>query len=344
MIEEIIFLIIPNLAVELIIGCDSFSSWKAIIDFGKNNLRLCDRNKVETVTFVNEEENIRINELATQNNMLEETFFVESINISRMEVMRVKPIVCSDIETNPCVMERGCDTCVENAIESNARWIDPKQDGYIEECIRLCNIKTCREISFEETMRQKIAENENLNPEAKNKLLGVVMKNRKVFSDKLGKCKSYIHKFEVTDTSPFNHKCRTIPTALVEKVDDAIRQMLEDGVIGKSHRKYINPLCMVMKKDGAVRLTIDARTLNKRCIPNHFRTENIDRLLERVNGASYFSIIDLSSSFWQVELNEECKDYTAFLHNGKQYRFNRAPFGHNSSNAALLRALDIFGN
>ena len=101
----------------------------------------------------------------------------------------------------------------------------------------------------------------------------------------------------------------------------------------------------VMKKDGAVRLTIDARTLNKRCIPNHFRTENIDRLLEKVNGARYFSIIDLSSSFWQVELDEDCKDYTAFLHNGKQYRFNRAPFGHNSSNATLLRALDnIFGN
>jgi hypothetical protein len=32
--EEIIFLIIPNLAVDLIIGCDSFTSWEAIIDFG----------------------------------------------------------------------------------------------------------------------------------------------------------------------------------------------------------------------------------------------------------------------------------------------------------------------
>jgi Reverse transcriptase (RNA-dependent DNA polymerase). len=59
-----------------------------------------------------------------------------------------------------------------------------------------------------------------------------------------------------------------------------------------------------------------------------------------VNGAKYFSIIDLSSSFWQVELSEDCLDFTAFLHNGKQYHFNRTPFGHNSSNAALLRALD----
>ena len=35
-IEEIIFLIIPNLAVDLIIGCDSFSNWEALIDFSKN--------------------------------------------------------------------------------------------------------------------------------------------------------------------------------------------------------------------------------------------------------------------------------------------------------------------
>ena len=134
--------------------------------------------------------------------------------------MRIKPIVCSDIETTPCVMEKGCDNCVEDANENNARWIDPEQDGSIEECIRLCNINNSRE----EIMRTKIGENENLNTEGKNKLLGVIMRNRKVFSDKLGKCNSYVHKFEVTDKSPFNHKCRMIPTALIEMVDGAIKQ------------------------------------------------------------------------------------------------------------------------
>ena len=121
--------------------------------------------------------------------------------------------------------------------------------------------------------------------------------------------------------------------------------MLEDGVIEKSNSAYMNPLCIVLKKDNTVRLTIDAHILNKRCVPNHYRTMNIEQLLERVSGAKYFSIIDLSSSFWQVELSEECRKFTAFFHNGKQYRFNRTPFGHNSSNAALLRALDnIFGD
>ena len=94
--------------------------------------------------------------------MLEETFFVGSISISRMQVMRIKPIVYSDIETTPCVIEKGCDNCLEYANENNVRWIDPEQDGYIRECIRLCNVNTSRERSYEEIMRKKIGENENL--------------------------------------------------------------------------------------------------------------------------------------------------------------------------------------
>ena len=166
-----------------------------------------------------------------------------------------------------------------------------------------------------------------------------------MFDNRLGKCNSYTHIFEVTDKTPFNHKCRTIPSSLIDKVDETIKQMLPGGVIQKSNSVYVTPLCIMLKKDNTVRLTIDARVLNKSCVPNHYRTMNIEQLLERVNGAKYFSIIDLSSSFWQVELSEECRNFTAFLHNGKQYRFNKTPFGHNSSNAALLRALDnIFGD
>ena len=156
--------------------------------------------------------------------MLEETFFVESRSISRMQVMRIRPIVDNEIKTTSCVMEKGCENCLEYANENNVRWIDTEQYGYIRDCIRLCNINTSRKRSYEEIMRKKIGENENLSQEEKNKLFGIVMKNKRVFSDKLGKCKSYIHKFEVTDISQFNHKCRTIPTALIEKVDGAIKQ------------------------------------------------------------------------------------------------------------------------
>ena len=59
-----------------------------------------------------------------------------------------------------------------------------------------------------------------------------------------------------------------------------------------------------------------------------------------MNGANWYSIIDLTQSFLQVPLKESCRRYTAFLHRGKQYRFTRTPFGLDSSGAALARALD----
>ena len=53
--------------------------------------------------------------------------------------------------------------------------------------------------------------------------------------------------------------------------------------------------------------------------------------------------IDLTSSFWQIELAEECRDFTAFIHRGRQYRFRRTPSGISSSSTALIRPLsEIF--
>jgi hypothetical protein len=62
----------------------------------------------------------------------------------------------------------------------------------------------------------------------------MLIKNKEVFDNRLGKCTSYTHRFEVTVKTPFNHKCRTIPSSLINKADDTIKQMLEDGVIEKS--------------------------------------------------------------------------------------------------------------
>ena len=114
-------------------------------------------------------------------------------------------------------------------------------------------------------MKNKINDNRLLGKGQKEKLFGVLMKNRSVFSKELGKCTSYLHKFEVTDKSPLKHKFHTTPISLIDKVNDAIKQMRDDEVIEKANSKFINPLYIVLKKDGVVRLTIDAPTLNKRC-------------------------------------------------------------------------------
>jgi hypothetical protein len=49
--------------------------------------------------------------------------------------------------------------------------------------------------------------------------------------------------------------------------------------------------------------------------------------------------LDLTSAFLQTELEEECRKYTVFLFEAKQYHFKRVPLGLKNSLCALLRAL-----
>ena len=52
------------------------------------------------------------------------------------------------------------------------------------------------------------------------------------------------------------------------------------------------------------------------------------------------SSIDLKSSFWQIPLLEECRDFTGFLYKGRCYRYTVTPFGLKTSLASLTRGLD----
>ena len=345
-VEEMLFMVIPNLSSELIIGCESFVQWRAQVNFDRNVLIMKWENRIKEVPFLNEDGTNERNDHREDQvgDILEEAFFVETLDVEGQLVARIQVLPDKDSNQVLCCNPGGCEECSELLSVVGIREVTT-EEPLIHEYIRMCRIDTSATKSLQEILWEKLKDPHILNRGQKEKLIAILLDNAPVFSEKLGKCNSYIHSFEVTDITPFNHKCRTIPSALAEKTNEAITRMLEDGVISKANSQYINPLCLVLKKDGSVRLTIDARTLNKRCVPNHYRTEAIEQLLARVNGAKFFSTIDLSSSFWQIELDEGCRDYTAFLHNGKQYRFNRAPFGHNSSSAALLRALDnIFGD
>ena len=48
---------------------------------------------------------------------------------------------------------------------------------------------------------------------------------------------------------------------------------------------------------------------------------NVEDLLDKLNGASYFSDIDLGNAYYQVELDQELQEKTAFSTKDGQYCF-----------------------
>lgn len=72
---------------------------------------------------------------------------------------------------------------------------------------------------------------------------------------------------------------------------------------------------------------MDYRRLNSITKPNVFPLPRIDDYLDVLSGARYFSTLDLSSGFWQVKMEEESGEKTAFVTHCGSYQFNVMPFG-----------------
>ena len=100
-------------------------------------------------------------------------------------------------------------------------------------------------------------------------------------------------------------------------------------------------MVMVKTKDGTLRFCIDFQKLNDATIKDAHPFPRIDDILEALNGAKYFSTLDLKTGYWQVPIKEEHRSKTAFrTSSGQLYEFNRLPFGFYNAPATFSRLMD----
>lgn len=91
-----------------------------------------------------------------------------------------------------------------------------------------------------------------------------------------------------------------------------VRQHVKEKLVRPSQSPYSSNIVLVRKKDGSLRFCIDYRKLNSRTIKDASNLHRIDDTIDRIVGSKYFSKLDLTSSSWQVEFEEEDKEKTAF--------------------------------
>ena len=65
---------------------------------------------------------------------------------------------------------------------------------------------------------------------------------------------------------------------------------------------------------------IDYRHLNAVTVHDGYAFPRIDESLEALAGSKYFSTLDLMSGYWQVPLDEDAKDKSAFCVRGGLWR------------------------
>ncbi|GBN89139.1 Transposon Ty3-I Gag-Pol polyprotein [Araneus ventricosus] len=89
--------------------------------------------------------------------------------------------------------------------------------------------------------------------------------------------------------------------------------MLKEDVIQPSDSPWSSPIVLVKKKNGEWRFCVDYRRLNKITKKGVYPLPRIDDALDCLSGAKIFSIMDLKSGYWQIEVDEKDSKKTAFV-------------------------------
>jgi len=111
--------------------------------------------------------------------------------------------------------------------------------------------------------------------------------------------------------------------------------MLQGGIIEEvldpEARKWQSNILMVSQPPRDPRFCLDPSYVNKHLIVEEFALPLVKEIVEGVARGKYYSTLDLSKAYWQVEVAEEDKEKLVFKVDNKYYRFNRLPFGLKSA-------------
>lgn len=141
-------------------------------------------------------------------------------------------------------------------------------------------------------------------------------------------------------------KQRRVPLALSPKVDSKIDEMLDLGIIAPARAcdRNTSPTVIVPKDDGTVRIVTDFQALNEHVKVDQYPIADMNTVLRVVQQGKVFSKIDLTSSFFQMRLDEGSQHLTGFqvIYKGRSRKFIylRAPMGFRNTPQAFSRLMN----
>ena len=181
---------------------------------------------------------------------------------------------------------------------------------------------------------------DHLEPNQKVQLLELLNEMNITKNPKLGKVDEIKHRIDVGDSKPIKQHPYRVPMAKREIIDEEVEKMLVKEVISPSVSPWSSPIVLVAKPDGSTRFCIDYREVNNVTKKDAYPLPRVDDTLDALGGAKYFTTLDLQSGYWQVTLEENSKEITAFSTSKGHWEFNVMPFGLTNAPATFQRLMD----
>ena len=119
-----------------------------------------------------------------------------------------------------------------------------------------------------------------------------------------------------------------------------IEDNLAKGFIRPSESPWGAAVFFVKKKEGTLRLVTDYRALNASTVKNKYPLPLIEDLFARLSGAKFFSKIDLTSGYNQVEVKEKDIPKTAFRTQFGSFECRVMNFGMTNAPATFVTMMN----
>lgn len=145
--------------------------------------------------------------------------------------------------------------------------------------------------------------------------------------------------FYDTSKPPCRNVFTNIPLAVKPLVKERLNNLMAANIIEKvvdgMDTSFCSSMLVVPKGKGDIRLVIDLRGPNRYIHRTPFPMPTLEKILAELDGAKWFSTIDLSNAFFHIELHPDSRHLTNFYTEFGMFRCVRLPFG-------LSNAPDIF--
>ena len=178
----------------------------------------------------------------------------------------------------------------------------------------------------------------------RQRLAALLDKHRKSFAmsaDNHGRTSIVRHAIDTGDAAPIKQRPRRPPRAFEGEEEKIIADQLKAGVIRESSSPWSSPLVYVKKKDGTTRQCVDYRKLNEVTKKDAYPLPRMEDCLDCLGGAQVFSTLDLQSGFWQIEIEEDDRQKTAFSTRNGHYEYVTMPFGLCNAPSTFERAMEL---
>lgn len=148
------------------------------------------------------------------------------------------------------------------------------------------------------------------------------------------------HHIDTGSSRPISSPPHRTSAAENDLISDLVDDMLAQGIIRPSHSPWSSPVVLVRKKDGTPRFCVDYRKLNAATTRDVYPLPRIDDTLHSLGSSRVFSTLDLTASYWQVELDDESKPKSAFVCRRGLFEFVRMSFGLCNAPSTIQRLMD----